>query len=377
MKILVITGNFPPDIGGPATYLPLLCARLTERGHKICVLTLWDARFEPDDEKYPFEVIRIPLQKSRFKAMFFKCVSKIVESGRNYDVLYVHGIGLESVMANFILRKPLVHKVAGDWAWESAINLNLVADDFEEFQRKKYPLKIEYLKMKRNFYIRRGHRVIVPSNYLKKWVNSLGVSENRISVVYNTFQFDGDIKDVDIPLKTDFNILTVGRLVKWKHIDEILEVIARFGTVGLIVLGDGTELNYLKKLSEKLGVRERVCFAGRVPKSIVLGYMKSCQAFVLNSNYEGFPHVVIEAMHCGIPLIASRAGGTPEIVKDGYNGFLIERGNLTQLEDRIRAIMEKADLRARFISNGYETVSSLNVDGMVNETEAILQSMIK
>ena len=68
---------------------------------------------------------------------------------------------------------------------------------------------------------------------------------------------------------------------------------------------------------------DRVYFAGQRNKEETFALMAACDLFVLNSSYEGFPHVVLEAMCAGLPVVATEVGGTPELVRDGENGLLI------------------------------------------------------
>ena len=120
MNLLMITGIFPPDIGGPATYVPTMAGELVKRGHKITVVTLSDS-LDHDDHSYIFPVRRI--RRGLFKPLrLLLTVLRILRDGRNAQVLYVNGLYLEAVIANYLLRKPMVQKIVGDWAWERSTN---------------------------------------------------------------------------------------------------------------------------------------------------------------------------------------------------------------------------------------------------------------
>ena len=185
INVLMITGIFPPDIGGPATYVPEMGRELVKRGHKITVLTLSDT-LDHDDRSYSFPVHRI--RRSLFKpaAVSAHCHAHFHEKDDTAQVLYVNGLYLEAVVANFFLRKPLVQKIVGDWAWERATNKGWVEDSFEEFQERKYRLKVEFLKTLRSVCARRADTVIVPSRFLARAVANWGVPEKKIAVIYNS-----------------------------------------------------------------------------------------------------------------------------------------------------------------------------------------------
>src|SRR5919109_1072832 len=183
LNVLIVTGIFPPDIGGPATYVPVIASELVKRGHKITVVTLSDT-IDHDDHVYPFQVHRI--RRSLFKPVrFFLTVARILQVGRNAQVVYANGLYLEAVIANWFLRKPLVQKIVGDWAWERSTNKGWISDSFEEFQQRKHGLKVELLKALRRFCARRADAVIVPSRYLARAIGSWGLPEDKIILIYN------------------------------------------------------------------------------------------------------------------------------------------------------------------------------------------------
>ncbi|MBC7106428.1 MAG: glycosyltransferase family 4 protein, partial [Firmicutes bacterium] len=322
MKVLIVTGIFPPDIGGPATYVARIAAALARRGHDITVLTLSD-RVDHDDRAYPFQVVRIP--RRRFKPWrIARTVSGIMVLGRRADVLFVNGLALEAVLANRLLRKPLVMKVVGDLAWERATTRGWTSDGFETFQKRRYGWRIEALKALRAWWTRQADRIIVPSRYLAQWVARWRVPEERITVIYNALEPMDGVAPLPVPLKTPVKAVTVGRLVPWKRIDEVLKAVAKVPELGLVVVGDGPECTRLERLAHTFAITDRVYFAGARRPEETRGLMAACDVFVLNSTYEGLPHVVLEAMALGLPVVATAVGGTPEVVKDGETGVLIQ-----------------------------------------------------
>jgi len=106
MRILITTGIFPPDIGGPATYVPLIAKALTERGHQVTVLTTSEPEnLRWDDSIYPFRVFRIN-RRQRIWLRALKCIAEVFRLGRTVDVIYANGIYFETAVANKFLRKP-------------------------------------------------------------------------------------------------------------------------------------------------------------------------------------------------------------------------------------------------------------------------------
>ncbi len=374
MRILLISGIFPPDIGGPATYVPQIAHGLTERGHEVQVITLSDRKSDNDD--YPFRVIR--LSRGMFKPWrILHTVWTIWRVGRWADVLFVNGLALESVLANIFLGKPLVMKVVGDLAWERATNWGRVDDNFEVFQQRRYGLRVELLKALRSWWTRQAHRLIVPSQYLARWVRKWGVSEDRIVVIYNAVELINNIEPVWVPLSTPIKLVTVVRLVPWKGVDGILRALTEIPEAGLIVIGDGPERPRLETLAQSLGVQDRVYFAGTRNREETLAWMAACDVFVLNSTYEGLPHVVLEAMALGLPVVATAVGGTPEVVKDGKTGVLISTHDYA-LDSVLSGLISDSTWRSPSRKAKIQKLieQEFSIVKMIEETEAVIQQVV-
>jgi glycosyltransferase involved in cell wall biosynthesis len=370
MKILVITGIFPPDIGGPATYVPAISRELTERGHEITLVTLSD-RLDHDDRSYGFRVRRIQRGASKPRR-FLLTILRILREGRSANVLFVNGLYLEAVIANFFLRKSLVQKIVGDWAWERATNKGWVHESFEAFQSGKHNPRVALLKALRRFCARRANMVIVPSRYLARAVVDWGVSESKTLVVYNAVEFPSPSRSA-LPLSTRINVVTVGRLVAWKQIDRLIDAIGECEGIGLVVVGDGPERDRLESMaSDRLG--QRVYFAGQRSKEEAFALMAACDLFVLNSSYEGFPHVVLEAMCAGLPVVATDVGGTPELVRDGENGLLIAPNANGELSKTLMKLVTSSEERQRLAAGARETIQRFRPAAMIEATESLLRA---
>jgi len=228
------------------------------------------------------------------------------------------------------------------------------------------------LKASRTFCARQADRVIVPSRYLARWIANWGVPEERIVVIYNALEPLNGIEPANIPLQTPVKVVTVGRLVPWKHVDKVMDAVARLDGISLVIIGDGPERGHLEAFASTLGIGDRIYFAGVRNKAETLALMAACDVFVLNSTYEGFPHVVLEAMALGLPVVATAVGGTPEVIKSGLNGLLIEANGGT-LKHVLGKLIVNGNLRKQLSINARETVQeAFSVNAMIAQTEAEL-----
>jgi len=365
MKILVITGIFPPDIGGPASYVPKISEEIAKHGHIVTTITLSDVPSYTDS--YNFDVVRIP-RKSFKPIRFLKTILAIVRYGKQADLLFVNGLALEATIANYLLKRPVVHKVVGDFAWERASNKDWMNDNLEEFQRKRYSFKIEALKKLRNFWVRKSNLIIVPSLYMRTILKGWGIDERKIDVINNSLDELSYDKTMEFPQFNGFTVITIGRLIPLKRIDNLIRAIAELPDCRLIIVGDGPEEQNLKNIARELGINSRVIFTGQVSRKKALSYLKSADLFVQTSIHETFPHVILEAMQIGVPVIATKVGGIAEIVEDSVTGLLVEPNNNDKLKEAIDLLIKDEELRKKFVSNANEQIKKFSIEKMVENT---------
>lgn len=372
MRLLITTGIFPPDIGGPATYVPTIAKALTERGHTVTVLTTSEPEhLRWDDSIHTFPVIRMNRRQKIWKRLP-NYVAQILRYGRTADVIYTNGIYFETAIANKFLRKPLVMKIVGDEAWERSVRKGWTKDGFEDFQRNLQSWQAELFKRLRSWYAKQASKIVVPSKYLARWVTYWGVPKERIIVIYNAMELVDNVKPFPIPLKTPVKAVTVGRLIPLKRIDQLVEALIQIPELSLVVIGEGPEQERLEALAKRLGVSERVYFAGSRSKAETYGLMAACDFFVLNSIHEGLPHAVLEAMALGLPVAATAVGGIPEVVKDGETGILVPPEG-DGLIKALRRLVEDPEGRKAMAHAGRDWVrQQFSMEKMVQETEGVL-----
>ncbi len=380
MKILIITGIFPPDIGGPATYVPQIAKGLSGRGHTVQVLTTSEPEhLSHDDTEYPFSVFRmnrrLPLW---FRPLFY--IQQILCHGRNVDLIYANGVFLETALANLWLQKPLVIKVVGDEAWERAIRRGWSHNGFEDFQRRRQPILGEVLKGLRSWAVSRAGRVITPSQYLRRFIVGWGVPEYRCTVVYNAADENETDQSISpgrpISLPEAFHgkvcLITAGRLVPWKGIDLIIRVLPNLPEAVLTVVGDGPCRQQLEALTKSEGVSDRVWFVGSVSKAVLRALLQKHDIFVLASSYEGLPHIILEAMRSGLAVVATAVGGIPEVLRGGKDGILV-RSNDGTLLDALKQLVEDSAFRMILATNArLAAKESFNCNRMTMQTESVL-----
>lgn len=365
MKILITSGIFPPDIGGPASYVPKIASELSKRGHKVTVLCLSDQDF--DDSKFNFDVIRIN-RKIFLPVRILITIIRIISLSIKSDLIFANTLTFESSIGAIFSKKPIVHKIVGDYAWERARNKGYFKGTIDEYQKSKKGIKLLLLETYFKYFLRFSKTIITPSNYLKDIVLGWNKDLNVITV-YNAIDFPKDLgKSSD---KNSFSkILTVSRLVSWKNIDQIILSLVELKDFTLDIVGEGPEKEDLLTLVKENKLETRVNLLGQLTQREVFKKMKNSDVFILNSSYEGLPHVIVEAMSAKLPVICSNVGGCPEIVKNNKTGLLLTSSN--SIEDLVIKLRVQKT-RESLIQSAYQFVNkNFNVDSMFDSTIHIL-----
>jgi glycosyltransferase involved in cell wall biosynthesis len=361
-RVTVLTGIFPPDIGGPATSVPALARYLAEAGRPVTVVTLADRPVSSASD--PCRVVRIR-RGSPMMQRVWAVRKALLET--TPDVVLANGLHLEATLA---LHVPVVQKIVGDWAWEKARNRGWTFVGVDAFEQAPLAMKARTVRRLRGAVTRRAQMVIAPSRYVAGLVRSWGVDDERIRVVPNA-----------APLPTPSSAersqrgLFAGRLVPWKHLDHAIRVVARLPGLGLDVVGTGPVLEDLKYLSRSLKVERRVVFHGLLTRDSVLEMMRKAGFLVLSSSYEGMPHVVLEAFAVGLPVVAADAAGIPEIVEDRVSGLIYPWGSLDALEDALRTV-SRPEVASRLAAGGLAVAERLALEPSARATIEVLDEAL-
>ena len=132
MNILITTGIFPPDVGGPAKFVPLIADNLS-KNHSLNVITLSEETNSVDE--FDYGIFRIKRNQNKI-FRFLKTVMLIIRKGRNVNIIFINGLWLEVYIANLFLRKETIRKIVGDPVWEKLYTQYRIDDNFDQFQQK-------------------------------------------------------------------------------------------------------------------------------------------------------------------------------------------------------------------------------------------------
>ncbi len=371
MKLVVATPLYPPEIGGPATYAKLLEEGLPAKGIAVELVKFSEVRHLP-------KLVR-----------HYAYYRRVLKAARGADAVLALdpvSVGLPACFAAWRTRKSLIVKVVGDYAWEQGRQRFGITESLDEFVKtKQVPFTVRFLRRVQTGVVARAARVIVPSEYLKGVVTAWGspsqgfggpsIPSSKIEVIYNAARLEelGTVPEAVAELPRPL-VTTAGRLVPWKGVEGVIDVVAGISGASLAVAGDGPERVALARHAGKI-LPGRAVFTGMLSHKETLATMWAADAFVLNSSYEGLSHLLIEAQALGVPTVATRVGGNAEVITDGENGLLVPAGDTPALTRALARLLADEALRARLSAGAKESAKRFSIGTMIDATVSLLNTL--
>lgn len=342
-RIILATGIYPPDVGGPANYVALLANTLQRDGYDVLVIVPRKTEIYATDSA-GFSVWgappRLPLLRTLFQAVQYQTP----------NVIYALGIYDYATVVSRLTSVPLVGKVVGDPVWEFAYQRGLAPDRLETFDANPRWIRFWRPLTKRQGFVRYANTIVVASEFLAKRVRKWTTHPEKVRVIPNPVALPRPhpIRRRHRTSREPLRLLTGGRLLSWKRFDLAIRLVAATQGTVLGIIGEGPQRAHLRQLSRHLGVEHRIHFIEPVLPNGMAEVYNSYDVFVLPSLSETFSFMTIEAMAWGLPAVVAESGALPEVV--GRHGILCDPTNLT---DWIAALH-----KLRIDSDYYEDVST-------------------
>ncbi|OGN19535.1 MAG: hypothetical protein A3I32_02530 [Candidatus Yanofskybacteria bacterium RIFCSPLOWO2_02_FULL_45_10] len=379
-KILIATGIFPPEAGGPASYAQALAKKLAPE-KKVAVVTYSRRWGDKTDKFLPFPVIRIWKGWPKVWRHVIYLFRLFTASQGASTILALNTVssGIPATLVARWRKQRLVVRIVGDYAWETAANTGKTFFLLNDFQKAPQRGKIKLLQNCQRWVCKQADSIIVPSEYLSGIVQGWGVKAEKIKVIYNGVDFPvSELSQEEARKKIGIAgniILSSGRLVPWKGFKMLIKLMPRLLQINpffrLVILGSGPDGKTLQAMINNLRLEKKV-YLLPVPRAEIPLYLKAASIYVLNTGYEGFSHQILEAMLSRVPVITTRAGGNPEVIRQGENGFMVNYNDEFNLVEAIKTVWQGEELRERFVANGLITVEHFSLEKMFNETMAVL-----
>jgi len=202
---------------------------------------------------------------------------------------------------------------------------------------------------------------------------------DKIEVIYNGFDcsaIPAFRPDNALASKVVGIVANLNRPVKRVHdfIAAAAIVSKEITDVSFVIVGGGHLQQELETMAAELGIAGKTTFTGMVTDP--LQYVKNFSIGVITSETEGFCNAIIEYMACGVPVVATRVGGNPELLEDGVNGFFCQPGDYAKLADVIIRLLESPEIRQRIgAENRTRIIQCFSIDSMIRHTESYYLSL--
>ncbi|WP_445157490.1 glycosyltransferase family 4 protein [Halomonas sp. E14] len=331
MKILIISQEFPPIVGGAGIVAAQNAKILAKKGHCVTVVTREGGGGKHKDSGY--QVIKVRgrgVKKGKGKLWLLHMLLTLRNLDlESYDSIILNDIGAAFVFICLLKREALFDKTSYYLHGDEVKNI---------IENPKGYMKLFEFKKKLVEFIPVCKNVIAVSDYMKMYfLNSIGknLPKEKFATVYA-----GVDSEVFFPIASDLFdkykregftvILSASRIIKEKGYEKKLNVFRRARNEGhnllWIVAGSGDYLNKLKKEAEKYCLSEYILFVGEIPRKDLKFYYSSADLFwLLSEREESFGLVYLEAQLCGCPAVGYANYGVAEAIQDGVTGYLIKK----------------------------------------------------
>ena len=378
MKILFCNYEYPPLGGGGGVSNALLAQEMAKQ-HEVAVLTSQGLDLPRENMERGVRVIRAPVffrkkqTVANFLSMFTYMVTgtqvgKRLLQKESFDVINTHFVLPTGPVGDALARCSGIPHV-----------LSLHGGDLYDPSKFTSPHRHVVLRLWVRRLLRRANHVVGQSNntlqnmgrYFSKQVVTripLGIQRPQLEKVSRSqFGFaDGEVL-----------LVTVGRLVARKAVDQLISLIERFQglAIRLLVLGSGPEEHKLRELANAKHVEKQIEFMGQVGESEKFRLLQISDLYVSTSQHEGFGLVFLEAMACGLPIVCYDFGGQTDFLQNQESGHLVPLNDLETFRERCLQLIKDPSQRERMGRHNLLVMEDYYIDQCARRYEQIFNQV--
>ncbi len=377
MRLLFVTQDFPPDVGGIQTYSWELAPRLARRCEQFRLLAPARPGDTEIDASLDFPVDRLPI---RSDLLVLRAIPAIFRLARRMSIDVAFHVQWQTALASLLVRR-----FTGTPA-RLAVTLHGRDTVFNPFERS--PLRQGYDCLRRKT-VEAADHVLPVSQFLARRAHHLGASDSQISTVSNATNPDVFYPDPAPSLRSELDaegrpiVLTAGRMVPKKGFDTALRALGHVRhevpNVLLLLAGTGPEESSLKQLAQELDLEAHVRFLGDLSQDQLRRHYTLADVFMMvgrevPNDVEGFGLVYLEANACGTPVVGARTGGVPDAVRDGETGLLVPPEDPAAAAEALTRLLTTPEFAQRLGQQGQERIQKeANWDRVADQIYTLLR----
>lgn len=396
MKICLISNLYPPNVlGGAEVSVKKVSEELVKKGHEVIVIT---TPFSENDVEIIngvkiyqvkplnlYEIYHHPNQSMLLKPLWHiidlwnpydeRIIENILKT-ENPDIVHIHnfkGLSLSSFAPAKSLKIPLVF-TAHDYSLV-CMRANLLNSSGEICKNPSALCKI-YNQIQKHLAKNKVDLLISPSQFVINKLKSNGLFKD---VKSKKIPLGIELKDNE-KFEKDYsqtNILYVGNLGEHKGVHILLKAFRKIENMNirLDIVGKGLCSEKLKSMSEN---DNRIKFHDFLEgKELIKMYQQANLTVVPSIWYDNSPMVIYESFSCRTPVIGSKIGGIPELIEDGFNGYLFEAGNVNELQKLLENLIDSPETLKKLEQGTYESVQRYTMDKHIKQLETEYQKLAK
>lgn len=368
MRIARIIEYFPPHIGGMERHGLILSQEQARLGHDVEIfIGVGDISLFKKTFKAPLQFLPLYSKTRRFWFNFwaFRQIKKRHQKNP-YDIIHLHGDFIEAYFGEKLSKKlgiPVVVTI------HAGLNKRL-------------------LKPKNAEYFMNIGKIICVSNEIADDLKSMSVPASKLEIISSGIYLK-DFKNIDenkiAALRNQYSkpiVVSVGVLRINKGFTYLIEAFRQIKekiySATLIIIGEGPEGKNLEKQASDIS---GIYFLGRQEYDKVIEYLEAADIFVLASistanDREGMPTSIMEAMAAGLPVVATKVGGSPNFIKDGINGFIVNQGNSLEIYQAALKILSDNELSSKMRAQNLEDIKQKDWPVIVQKINEVYKSIL-
>ena len=381
MRILFCNYEYPPLGGGGGVINKLIAEELAKR-HTVDVITSQGMDLPPVAVENGVTVYRVPVYfRNRQAAANIPSMLAYLFSGSRKGMQLIRENSYDIINTHFVVPTGPV----GAWlAGRAAIPNVLSVHGGDLYDPSKW------MSPHRHFLFR-----YIVRRLLRKADAVVGQSSNTISNVH--VYYDPGIHCGCIPLgivrhtyppaaprnryhlaEDDILLVTVGRLVARKAVDQLIPIIRKLNNnrVHLLVIGSGPQETFLRNAAQESGVASQIHFLGQVSEQEKFEILQMADIYTSTSQHEGFGIVYLEAMASALPVVCYDYGGQTDFLKTGVNGYLVKLNDTNEFHRICQHLIDKPELRRVMGKQNVSDVEDYYVDNCARQYEKLYEKII-
>ncbi|MES2437252.1 MAG: glycosyltransferase family 4 protein [Patescibacteria group bacterium] len=367
MRILITTGIFKPEPGGPATYTVELARRLSSAGHTVRVITYSDQSEYVFDKEFQFHLTRVVRRKNKL-LNYIAYFSAVFKEARAYNFIYSmdwFSAGVPVMFVSWLTRKKYAVRVGGGYIWEKYLSEGRPPMTLKKFYEdrlyKEY--KVLYFFIKR--VLKSASFVVFNSDQQRElYQKHYGLKPEKITTINNPVP-ENRFANLVQTYKTSYadrdkEIVFVGRFIRMKNIDSALKAFALLKDKSFVftLIGSGPIENELRELVRSLHLESRVQFLPTMGQADLYRRIANCYYVILPSWTDISPNQIYECMSLGIPFLLTKE----HYLKLNKNDFLkVDPASVDDIAEKMNKLTIPHEYE-RFVAS----LSELHVDNTWN-----------